>query len=549
MLKFCNGISASLATHLFNIKIVQTSEGQTPVLEQIFPFGQADEQIMRDINLFVFPDPNAIESRSFFTFLVGDAANDFYMGFVQYTSILQGKCILTKYYYPDLFQTILLLPQNEMINIVAEISTPQIRNQVIIGPKKFTLDSGKQKQKLMEQMFNIFTPFDVSKIIVGLMTSRHIFVVCGKASQCSRIVAGLSLLLEPFLWTMGTIPILPVKLKDMVMVPVPTIMGITNVECICDGSVAPHVCANIDTHVVIDNPPFELNSAVRFSILHEQATYHTDMTKTLDSWKKSPGFPHKIVSLVTQRFIAGYLQIYTGPCPSSQMFLENIHKLPETMKNSQVMHELFDYANCSPERKAVYQNWFSTVFMKDISMSYNVIVDINAEIARYDSMEFSSSGYNSSGGIQPGSPISPEQFRSAPIPPPSSMNSFSAPPTPSPLENNYPEQLSNLMYSNNSEEYDTPPAPMPHYMQQNDAPPPMPHYMQQNDASAPMPQYAQQYTPQYNAPPSQQYYQRQNRTVSAYIPDYTPPVIGTPPDGQKAKIKPFNNFFLAKQKK
>jgi hypothetical protein len=68
------------------------------------------------VELFVIPDPGAIECGSFLTFLIRDG-DAFQIGFALYYSIFSAFCILTDYYYPRVFRMILRAPYNEMLEL------------------------------------------------------------------------------------------------------------------------------------------------------------------------------------------------------------------------------------------------------------------------------------------------------------------------------------------------------------------------------------------------------------------------------------------------
>ena len=217
----------------------------------------------------------------------------------------------------------------------------------------------------MKLVFDTFSPNDITKIVIAMIQARHIFCVSSSASVVCQFAAALPLLIEPFRWSMNTIPVVPLKLKEICQVPVPTLIGLTHAEVLKEGRVAHHIVVNVDLKLVIDNPPLDShNQDIRFKVLSTQTKASEALSSLLKKWEKSPGFPHKQVSMLLNRFIASYLQIYTGPVSSPEEMIKALSKLPEFLESSQVMQDLLNREHAPENVIDAFENWFDEVFKR-----------------------------------------------------------------------------------------------------------------------------------------------------------------------------------------
>lgn len=364
MLHFCNdNEESSLIAHLFSISISKNGNSYVATAKQMFPTSDESSDLIKNVELFAYPDSSAIESKSFFTFVIGDTHCDFYIGFVQYSNSFSAKCILSNFFYPDLFQYILNLPENELLDQVKALNRSEIRQTLIFPKKTFYLDGGHQRQQILKFLFDIFTPFDISKIVIGLLQARHIFCVSSNVSTCCQLAAALPLLIQPFRWDMNTIPVLPIKLKEMTQVPVPTLIGLTRPEVLSEGRVSSHIIVNADLKLVIDEPSLDShNLTTRLTVLAQQAKVANTLTAILNAYSKSPGFPHIPIQKAIQNFMFSYLQIYTGPVKTQEQFITAVSKLPEFLETSQVIQDLINKDRVPQEVLDGFQKWFDDIF-------------------------------------------------------------------------------------------------------------------------------------------------------------------------------------------
>jgi hypothetical protein len=356
MLRFAADTVAPLATHLFAIDV--HPDELTVTARQVFPESDPDPALLKNIELFSFPDACAIESNCFFHFVIGDTACDFHVGFVQFRTSSAAKVLLSDFYYPALFTALLSLPDDELLSQLRTFSVAQLRTQVSLGGRQFFLDGSRERQELWSLIFATFSPFDISKIVVGMLQARHIYVVASAASVCSRMVAALPLLLDPFRWDMNCIPVLPMKLKEAAQVPVPTLIGLTQGEVLLEGRVESCIIVNPDMRLVIDKPPLDI--LFRFRVTQLQLEFHRIVLSTLSSFDGCPGFPHRHVQKVVQRFLFQYLTLFTGQVATQEQFLMSFARLPEYLESSQVVHDLVAL-DSSPVAERL-RNWLGDMF-------------------------------------------------------------------------------------------------------------------------------------------------------------------------------------------
>ncbi|KAK8884265.1 hypothetical protein M9Y10_043373 [Tritrichomonas musculus] len=366
MLKFCDSDPCALVTHLFSITIKREGNEYIPTAEQLFPKSDPDQNLIKNIQLFAFPDHCAIESKSFITFVIGDTHVDFKIGYALYSNSFSARCILSNYYYPNLFESLLSLSDDALMSKVESLSKSEVRKNVQIKKNSvFYLDEGRQKQQFLKLIYDTFSSFDIAKIIIAMLQARHIFVVSSSATICCKFAAGLPFLIEPFCWDMNTIPILPLKLKEACQVPVPTLIGLTRPEVLLEGRVSPHIIVNVDLKLVIDNPSLDSHDFTkRSNVLMHMIKFKDTSESVLKPWNNCPGFPHKQVQMHIQKFIASYLQIYTGPVSTLEDLITALAKVPEFLESSQVIQGLLSKEHATLSVTKAFEKWFDDVFKK-----------------------------------------------------------------------------------------------------------------------------------------------------------------------------------------
>jgi len=369
MLRFAEKSLKELVKYLFEIRVNLSADANDVEVSQVFPSEKAEPGLLKSIQLFAFPHPSAVEQNSFFYFVIGDTAVDFQLGFIQYGAEPSGLCIISDFFYPDLFKSLLSYEKSKIISLLNDPSIVPTDGQIKFDKLEFLLDGSDIQQKLLSQVFYRFSPFDISRIIIGMLQARHVFPISSSASNISSFSAALPLLISPFRWDLNIIPVLPMKLKDMTQIPVPTMIGLTHAELLKEGRVAPHVLVNIDTGFAYEYPPFDQNSPDRIKVLMLQLSFHKSVCSILESWKDTRAFPHKLIWKETKRFIFQYLQVFTGVCQSSKEFLSRIGSFPEHLSTSQVLHDLENYSKIPQSLKSQFELWFEEVIGKGTKLA------------------------------------------------------------------------------------------------------------------------------------------------------------------------------------
>jgi hypothetical protein len=338
MLRFVGSAALPLVSHLFSVDV--NPDTLTVLPNQILPNSSVDPALLKNIQLFSFPDASAIESKTFFAFVIGDTACDFHLGFVLFTTSFTGRVLISDFYYPDLFKALLSLPDDQLFVNFQALGRPAVRKEVTLNSRVFPLDGSRERQSLLSYVFSTFCIFDISKIILGMLQARHIYVVSSSAAVVSRLVAALPLLIEPFRWDMNCIPVLPLFLKEATQVPVPTLIGLTQAEVLLEGRVDARVVVNADMRLVIDKPSLDGTHPVRMRAVGIQMDFQRNVLQTLGQFRGCPGFPHKHIQKWIGGFIFQYLRLFTGELPTRQKFIEALATLPEYLESSQVMQDL-----------------------------------------------------------------------------------------------------------------------------------------------------------------------------------------------------------------
>jgi hypothetical protein len=214
----------------------------------------------------------------------------------------------------------------------------------------------------LQLLFTTFHPFEIAKIILGMLQARHIYVVSSSASTVSRYVAGLPLLIGPFQWDMNCIAILPMVLKEATQVPVPTLIGLTQAEVVLEGRIDARVIVNVDVGIMIDKRSVDGSHASRLRGVQLQITFQRKVAMLLESFRGCPGFPHGHVQRLIRGFIFQSLKMFTGEVANRQKFLEALSALPEYLEWSQVMHDLLNVEQAPAAVRERIEDWLLEEF-------------------------------------------------------------------------------------------------------------------------------------------------------------------------------------------
>lgn len=151
----------------------------------------------------------------------------------------------------------------------------------------------------MQNLFRTFSPLELSKVIIAMLSAQHIFVVATSATRLTPIAAALPLLIEPLRWNLNVIPILPLQLREALQIPVPTMIGVTCSTFLSDNGIGTHLVLNVDAGVAIEHHQIQSQPLAFLN----QCAFAEDVSKILKNWENAPGFPFHKISVLCQRFI------------------------------------------------------------------------------------------------------------------------------------------------------------------------------------------------------------------------------------------------------
>lgn len=240
---------------IFDVCCIVSSDAFNSVqIKVLYPQEFCDEGILKSIKQFCIPH-NALntsvenEPVQLFTFAFTDASSLHTFGYCRFTprnnSVL---CILSGFSWTSFFYKFLnhissvttkgtpvdvesLLINAYHMDIPSPGSTFSLTACSSIGrfsdvvPNPSNLPTLQEDKSLLE-FFNAVNERQMVQLYSSLLKERRIVFISSKLSQLSSCVFGLSKLLNPFEWQNLFIPILPQDLTDMLMAPMPYLIGV-----------------------------------------------------------------------------------------------------------------------------------------------------------------------------------------------------------------------------------------------------------------------------------------------------------------------------------
>nr|CAD2195427.1 unnamed protein product [Meloidogyne enterolobii] len=240
---------------IFDVCCVVSSDASNSVqINVLYPQEFNDEGILKSIKQFCIPH-NALnasvenEPVQLFTFAFTDASSLHTFGYCRFTprsnSVL---CILSGFLWTSFFYKFLnhistvttkgapvdvesLLINAYHMDIPSPGSTFSLTACSNIGrfsdviPNPSNLPTLQEDKSLLE-FFNAVNERQMVQLYSSLLKERRIVFISSKLSQLSSCVFGLAKLLNPFEWQNLFIPILPQDLTDMLMAPMPYLIGV-----------------------------------------------------------------------------------------------------------------------------------------------------------------------------------------------------------------------------------------------------------------------------------------------------------------------------------
>lgn len=223
-----------------------------PVILTKYPEDYNDEPALKSVRQFSFPcglkeaDSDAVQ---LFSFVLTDSMSQYTFGYCRFTPRNNTCiCILSGFSWPGVFYKILnhvsLImnngTQNDLDAILTQIYHTDIPN--IGDTLQFECQNGMHKlevkvpdvtklptlrdDKFMLEFYNAVSARQMLAIYASLLKERRIIFTGRKLSQLSSCIYAASTLLYPMTWQSIFIPVLPESLLDMVMAPMPFLIGV-----------------------------------------------------------------------------------------------------------------------------------------------------------------------------------------------------------------------------------------------------------------------------------------------------------------------------------
>ncbi|TMS37286.1 hypothetical protein L596_004251 [Steinernema carpocapsae] len=230
---------------------VGTTLGTELLILQKYPEDYTDENTLRSVCQFSFPCGPQCEDGAvqLFTFVLTDQQSSYTFAYCRYTP-KNNSClvILSALPWTSIFYKILNHLSNLMNNAVAtdieetltrmyHTDIPSTGETLAVsnhsGTHKTELtvpDTSRlptlKEDKFMLEFYNAVPEKLMIPLFVSLLKERRIIFTSRKLGQLSSCVFAAASLLYPFHWQSLFIPVLPVHLVDMLMAPMPFLIGV-----------------------------------------------------------------------------------------------------------------------------------------------------------------------------------------------------------------------------------------------------------------------------------------------------------------------------------
>ncbi|GMT05731.1 hypothetical protein PENTCL1PPCAC_27905 [Pristionchus entomophagus] len=230
-----------------------TSNGSpSPLILQKYPEDFNDESILKSIRQFAFPlgispeDPGDLAVQ-LFSFVLTDSNSQLTFGYCRYTPRTNSViCLLSGYAWTSVFYKLLnhisIVMNNGTQDDVDLLLTRVYHTDAPSAGEHLRLETIGQSldveipdltrlptlkdDKYMLEFYNAVTPRQMMSIYASLLRERRIIFVGSKLGQLSSCVYATATLLYPMAWQSLFIPVLPSSLLDMIMAPMPFIIGV-----------------------------------------------------------------------------------------------------------------------------------------------------------------------------------------------------------------------------------------------------------------------------------------------------------------------------------
>lgn len=223
-----------------------------PLILTKYPEDYNDDSVLKSVRQFSFPckmkelDSEAVQ---LFSFVLTDAQSKYTFGYCRYTPRNNTCiCFLSGFSWPAVFYKMLnhisLIMNNGSQSDLDAILTRIYHTDIPNTADHLTFESGAgspkleidipdlnklptlREDKFMLEFFNAVSQKQMMAIYASLLKERRIIFTGRKISQLSSCIYAASTLLYPMFWQSVFIPVLPEQLVDMVMAPMPFLIGV-----------------------------------------------------------------------------------------------------------------------------------------------------------------------------------------------------------------------------------------------------------------------------------------------------------------------------------
>uniref|UniRef100_A0A0R3PRU5 UDENN domain-containing protein n=1 Tax=Angiostrongylus costaricensis TaxID=334426 RepID=A0A0R3PRU5_ANGCS len=241
---------------LFDVfcEVGTSAEDGLPLILTKYPEDYSDDAALKSVRQFSFPcglketDSEAVQ---LFSFVLTDSRSQYTFGFCRFTPRNNTCiCVLSGFSWPGVFYKVLnhisLImnsgTQGDLDAILTRIYHTDIPN--IGDTLKFECHNGMhvstfqvkipdvtklptlREDRFMLEFYNAVSTRQMLAIYASLLKERRIIFTGRKLSQLSSCIYAASTLLYPMFWQSVFIPVLPESLREMVMAPMPFLIGV-----------------------------------------------------------------------------------------------------------------------------------------------------------------------------------------------------------------------------------------------------------------------------------------------------------------------------------
>ncbi|CAG9535478.1 unnamed protein product [Cercopithifilaria johnstoni] len=239
---------------LFDVfcEVGATLDGEIAVILQKYPDDFNHEQTLKSVAQFSFPcgiDDCNMKTVQLFSFVLTDEKSQYTYAFCRHTPHNNTCiCILSGLPWANIFYRILNhisavmnnKPTNELDSFLTCAyhtpipgpgesllieSSPGVNKLQVIVPDSSRLPTLKE-DKFMLEFYNAISEKQMIALYASLLKERRILFTSAKLSQLSSCIFAAAALLYPMHWQNLFIPVLPVGLIDMLMAPMPYLIGV-----------------------------------------------------------------------------------------------------------------------------------------------------------------------------------------------------------------------------------------------------------------------------------------------------------------------------------